>query len=263
MDDSKEGFVFDEKRHLYFYDGKPMTGCTTILGILAKPALIPCAAKMATEYVRTEPKKTDKWKWSDELPRILDEAKGAHARKRDDAADAGTDLHALVESTVKAAIQRHDGVIPSEWMALPELTAINPFIKWAYKENIRFIATETRLYSKELWVAGTVDLVFEKNGKRFVGDIKTYKKLWDRVPLIQCAGHALMWEEMQLARPAAELVDEMKGGVNPLDIDGYCVICLPKERAFNEAEDVMWSFDPQAGREAFISAVKLYRYLNQ
>jgi hypothetical protein len=47
----KEGFVFDEKKHLYFYDGKPMTGCTTILGVLAKPALIPWAAKMAVEYI--------------------------------------------------------------------------------------------------------------------------------------------------------------------------------------------------------------------
>src|SRR5271170_7952713 len=37
MEGQKEGFVFDEKKHLYFYDGKPMTGCTTILGILAKP----------------------------------------------------------------------------------------------------------------------------------------------------------------------------------------------------------------------------------
>ena len=33
MEGQKEGFVFDEKKHLYFYDGKPMTGCTTILGI--------------------------------------------------------------------------------------------------------------------------------------------------------------------------------------------------------------------------------------
>lgn len=259
-----EGFVFDEKKHLYFFDGKPMTGCTTILGILAKPALIPWAAKMATEYVRTELKKTDKWRWSDEFPRILDEAKGAYARKRDDAADAGTELHALVEEYVRSCIEKNSG--DADWRDRPDAEEMSSSLKlfrdWACKEKIRFIATETRLYSKELWVAGTVDLVFEKGGKRFVGDIKTYKKLWDRVPLIQCAGYALMWEEMQLAKPAAELVDEMKGGVGPLDIDGYCVICLPKERAFNEAEDVMWSFDPQAEREAFISAVKLYRYLN-
>lgn len=256
MEETKGGFVFDEKKHLYFYDGKPMTGCTTILGILAKPVLIPWAAKMATEYVRSELKLTDKWKWSDELPRILEEAKGAHARKRDDAADAGTDLHALVENTVRAAIQRHEGVLPSEWLTLPELIAIHPFIGWARKENIRFIATETKLYSKELWVAGTVDLVFEKSDKRFVGDIKTYKKLWDRVPLIQCAGYALMWEEM------SGFHLDVETQVPNEAIDGYCVICLPKERAFNEAEDVMWSFDPQAEREAFISAVKLYRYLN-
>ena len=200
MEETKEGFVFDEKKHLYFYDGKPMTGCTTILGILAKPALIPWAAKMATDHVRSELSKTDKWLWSSELPRILDEAKGAHARKRDDAAESGTDLHALVETWVRACIAENDG-----YPKVAEEGPIFAFTKWAIKENVRFIATETKLYSKELWVAGTVDLVFEKGGKRFVGDIKTYKKLWDRVPLIQCAGYALMAEEMNAIRTRSRI----------------------------------------------------------
>ena len=254
-----EGFVFDEKAHLYFYDGKPMTGCTTILGILAKPALIPWAAKMAVEHVRSELSKTDKWLWSSELSKILDEAKGAHARKRDDAAESGTDLHALVEEYVRSCIDKNNG--DADWRDRPDAeemsTSLKMFRDWACKENIRFIATETKLYSKELWVAGTVDLVFEKNSKRFVGDIKTYKKIWDRVPLIQCAGYALMLEEM------SGFHMDVETRVPNETIDGYCVICLPKERSFKEAEDVMWSFDPQAEREAFISAVKLYRYLNQ
>jgi hypothetical protein len=137
---------------------------------------------------------------------------------------------------------------------------ISPFIQWAIKEDVRFIATEQRLYSKELWVAGTCDLIFEKNGKRYIGDIKTYKKIWDRVPLIQCAGYALMWEEMRWNNYQTGKIDD---GPYPLNIDGYCVICLPKERAFNEAEDVLWSFDPEADKKAFISAVTLYKYLNQ
>lgn len=239
MEETKEGFVFDEKRHLYFYDGKPMTGCTTILGILAKPALIPWAAKMATEYVRSELKLTDKWKWSDELPRILEEAKGAHARKRDDAAESGTDLHALVEAWVRACIQENDG-----YPKVVEQGLIFEFTKWAIKENVRFIATETKLYSKELWVAGTVDMVFEKGGKRFIGDIKTYKKIWDRVPMFQMAGYGIMWREMG----------------NP-PVDGHCIICLPKERAFDEENDVMWSFDPEGDEQAFRAAVTLYRAL--
>jgi hypothetical protein len=83
------------------------------------------------------------------------------------------------------------------------------------------------------------------------------------VPLIQCAGYALMWEEM--GRAAADDFNTIKLGGHKFkakSIDGYCVICLPKERAFNEAEDVLWSFDTEGDREAFLSAVRLYRYLN-
>jgi len=259
----KEGFVFDEKKHLYYYDGKPMTGCTTILGVLAKPALIPWAAKMATDYVKehaiTKFKDDDGNQLFSVDGETLENARNAHRKKKEDAAESGTDLHALVEEYVRYCIE-HDTGRSTVANAGDAPESIQPFCKWAREQGIRFIATETRLYSKELWVAGTVDLVFQKGGKRFVGDIKTYKKLWDRVPLIQCAGYALMWEEMhsRLANEPDKSFGELKSG-----IDGYCVICLPKERDFNEAEDVMWSFDPQAERDAFISAVKLYRYLNQ
>ena len=252
MEETKEGFVFDEKKHLYFYDGKPMTGCTTILGILAKPALIPWAAKMATDHVRSELSKTDKWFGLPNFREFLMKQKAhtpANATTRPKAAP-------IYMRLLRLGCER----VLLKMMAIRRLREEGPifaFIEMGHQGKVRFIATETKLYSKELWVAGTVDLVFEKGGKRFVGDIKTYKKLWDRVPLIQCAGYALMAEEMKLYPHTFEDSTEAYG------FDGYCVICLPKERAFNEAEDVMWSFDPQAEREAFISAVKLYRYLNQ
>jgi hypothetical protein len=249
------GFHFDDKTHHYFYDGKPMTGCTTILSVLAKPALVPWAARMAVEHVRQSVDWNEPTLTTVQLDTLLDEARSAHAKKRDTAADAGTDLHALVEEYVAKCIENNGGLpIPMEGKTLAG--GIDPFIEWATKENIRFIATEQRLYSKELWVAGTVDLIFEKDGKRYVGDIKTYKKIWDRVPLIQCAGYALMWQEMNEAHNGGS---HMTARV----IDGYCVICLPKERAFNEVDDVLWSHDTEGDRVAFESCVRLYRYLNQ
>ena len=39
-----DDFVFDEKEHAYFLNGKPMMGCTTVLSVIAKPALIQWAA---------------------------------------------------------------------------------------------------------------------------------------------------------------------------------------------------------------------------
>ena len=46
----KKEFTFDEKRHRYYLDGKAMTGCTTVLGVIAKPALIQWAADKAAAY---------------------------------------------------------------------------------------------------------------------------------------------------------------------------------------------------------------------
>lgn len=236
-------FVFDEKEHAYFLDGKPLLGCTTVLGVIAKPALVPWAAKMTVEYIEANCKKAKTQEGSGYFVTKddLKAAKGAHNRKKEKAADDGTELHAMVEAFVKDAIENHNGQPMGAFPA-----KIKCFVDWATKEDIRFLASEKRLYSEKLWVAGTCDLMFEKGGKRYVGDVKTYKKIWDRVPVIQTAGYALMAEEM----------GEEK-------FDGYCIICLPKEREFDEEEDILWSWDTEGDREAFISAVRLHKYLKQ
>ena len=43
---SKE-FIYKDSNHSYTLDGKRLTGVTTILGVIAKPALIGWAARMA------------------------------------------------------------------------------------------------------------------------------------------------------------------------------------------------------------------------
>jgi hypothetical protein len=268
---SEDDFRFDDKKHAYFLNGKPMLGCTSVLGVIAKPALVPWAARMAVDYLVQVGKPY--YGPNDDLVdhyivngEQLDAAKTAHRRKKEDAAEKGTDLHELVEKWVGVCIAGNAGQpLPkgNNWVGEEEYAPIAPFIEWARKEQIRFIATEQRLYSKALWVAGTCDLIFEKNGKRYIGDIKTYKKIWDRVPLIQCAGYSIMYEEMNALHDKFPSGDTLHSVDPAHEIDGYCVICLPKERAFNEAEDVLWSFDPEAEKQAFISAVKLYKYLNQ
>ena len=47
-----ENFTFDEKTHRYYIGDKQRTGTTTVLGILAKPALIQWAANMAVDYIK-------------------------------------------------------------------------------------------------------------------------------------------------------------------------------------------------------------------
>jgi hypothetical protein len=279
---SEELYVPENFSHFHHYYADPQgekeyTGITTVLGVIAKPALIQWAANMTAEYLALNvtrfSKEHDDIGYRFDLmafAEVLAEARTAHAKKRDKAADAGTDLHALVEEWVRLCIEHNAGdpKLAFSFDDRPEYiipAAIDPFARWARRENIRFIASEQRLYSRSLWVAGTCDLIFKKDGKRYIGDIKTYKKIWDRVPILQCAGYAIMWEEMQLSGKSGKIsvIDGNPYQPNAMTIDGYCVICLPKERAFDEKKDVLWSFDTEGDKEAFLSAVKLYKYLKQ
>lgn len=237
----KEGFFFDDNNHLYFLDGKPLHGVTSVLGVIAKPALIQWAANEAIKFVRENAsykrQKLLRKGYVVIKDKFLEQARYAHAQKRDTAAEQGTDVHAEVERYVKDCVELYEG---KPFVAYAEGSAIAPFVDWARKEDVRFISSEHKLYSKELWVAGTCDLVFEKGGKQYVGDVKTYAKIWDRTPFFQCAGYGVMWKEMQGA-----------------PIDGYCVLRLSKDGSFED----MWSFDVEGDTQAFLSALTLYKAL--
>lgn len=238
--DLPAGFHFEPTKHKYYFDGKPMTGVTTILGVLNKPALVSWAARMAVEYIKTEVGITkDSSPINDYVVpfHVLEEAQTAYAKKRDDAAEKGTDVHSQVELWVLKCIQDCGGdpVAPSP------SEAIQKFVNWAQLNQVKFLATEQKLFSKSLWIAGTADLVFEKEGKIYVGDVKTYAKIWDRTPFFQCAGYAMMWKEMELGS----------------QVDGYCVLRISKDGTFED----LWSFDQEGDTEAFLSCAKIYRQL--
>ena len=236
-----KGFEYFDAEHTYLYDGQRMSGVTTILNsTIAKPQLIGWASRMCAEYIETE-----FTKWTEDKTAVFDikavceAGKNAHTKKKEAGGAAGKDTHALAEEYIKLCIAA--GGKPQ---IVPLDEKMQHLRDWAIKENITFIASEEKLYSKQMFVAGTADFIFEKEGKRYIGDIKTYKKLWDRVPMLQCAGYGLMWREM-----------------NGKDIDGYCVFNLPKEREFNEVEDVKWSYDVAGDQEGFMAALSLYRIL--
>lgn len=42
---------FDPNKHQYFVDGEQVDGCTGILGVLNKPALIPWAVGVCVDFV--------------------------------------------------------------------------------------------------------------------------------------------------------------------------------------------------------------------
>ncbi len=228
------GFEYVEKGHSYYLDGKKMTGVTTVLGIISKPQLIGWAARMATEYVAN-----NKERLEEEFEQVLEEAKNAHVKVRDGRAEEGTDTHSCIEDYINLCIQTNEGK-PYEVSGKKET---EQFSKWAIENVGKFLGSEQKFYSEKLFVAGTADFTFErKDGKRFLGDVKTYKKIWDNIPFAQCAAYSMMAEEM---------------GQEPYY--GYCIVNLPPQGEL----ECLWNLDVEADKQAFLSALNLYRFIKK
>ena len=226
-------FEFEPKRHRYFLDGKPMTGVTTILGVIAKPALIQWSARMAAEYV------LENLKSMDDLEVVCEEAKRAHTKKKDEAAQKGTDVHALIEEIVKNAIETNSGVLTIE---NHENEQVQKFIDWANENDVKFLESENQVYSEKHFYAGTYDLLLEMGGRRYIGDIKTSNGIYGREFFAQMAAYRLAWEEMEKRDP----------------IDGSIIIRIGKDGSFERKE----SFDYDTDAKMFLAALEIYRISN-
>lgn len=236
-------FKFDEGKHVYTLDGKKMTGVTTILGVIAKPALIGWAANMAVDYIEKEGRKTE-IEGVDYLAveePTLKEARTAHRRKKEDAGAKGTNVHGEIEEILEAVIGVAGGKIPEP--TTHENKQVQNFLTWAKDNEIQFISTEKRVYSEEHWYAGTCDLVYkDKEGKLWLGDIKTSKGIYGREWFAQMAGYQLALEEM---------------GVITEKVHGRKIIRLGKTGDFETAD----SFDYETDKKIFLACVELYRGL--
>ena len=74
---------------------------------------------------------------------------------------------------MKSCIETNEGKPPGSFSS-----EIKAFVEWATKENIRFIESEKKVYSKEKWYAGTMDILAEKDGRLFIADVKTGKDIY-------------------------------------------------------------------------------------
>lgn len=258
MDIPETGFFFDDKRHRYYLDGQSMTGCTTVLGVIAKPALIQWAANQAAakafstgsnDELKKEIAKhknigtTEARSISEKFPEFK-EARTAHNKKRDDAATKGTDIHKEIEIIILDVIKRNKGFIPEGLKHTA--VQVQHFIDWAVKNKVEFLASERKVYSKTLFVAGTYDFKCIVESKIYMGDIKTSSGIYGREPFAQTAAYQKMEEEM----------------TGHKDVDGRLIINLKKTGKFDEEKDVHYSYDYDTDLEMFLSALSLYRIIN-
>lgn len=243
-------YEFQEKGHKHFLDGKRVTGVTTILGVIAKPALIPWAANMAVDYIKNNEDRaiierldqTDNNKKHCGLNlELLEEARTAHRRKKEDAGQKGTDVHAMIEKEVKNAIENTSGFLKAEWKEQYDTPQILHFFDWAVKNKVKFLESEKKVWSEKMFVAGICDFVCEINGEKLVGDLKTSSGIYTE-HFYQVAAYRMFLEEM-----------------GEKDFKGSVIVNLKKDGKFDEDQDVIINYSYEDERDAFLSALKLYR----
>ena len=103
----------------------------------------------------------------------------------------------------------------------PDLISTSNFkeVKPIIDQNLsKVYATEKRMFSKHLGVAGTVDCVGVWDGKDSIIDWKTSakwkKKEWISNYFMQASAYAIMWEE-RTGRPITQLVVCIAGDMGP------------------------------------------------
>ena len=132
-------------------DGRPCVGVTTVLGVMAKPALVKWANKLGLDGYDVD-------KWVDALAQI------------------GTLIHYMVECDIKEEKPNFSDSSPNQISA-----AENAFIKWLMwrdKNKFELIGSEMQLVSESLEYGGTLDIFAKVNGVPTVLDIKTSKGVY-------------------------------------------------------------------------------------
>lgn len=237
-----------DKNHAYYADSlgkKPYTGITSVISVLAKPALIGWAARMATEYIdgKSETNQGMVFFQEDEWGNILAEAKVAHTKKKEAAGTHGTDVHALVEKYIGSCISLTSGSplagVSQVFRDKKDSEAIDKFISWAYENVDHFLFSERRMVDPSRFIAGTADFAYiGKDGKRYMGDFKTSSGVYGIDYWMQVAGYRLL-AEVEGDQP----------------YDGSAVIRLGKDGSF----EALYRYDYETDRNAFLACLTLYR----
>jgi hypothetical protein len=174
----------------HFYDVTDENGTTRYpgvtgkLGVINKPALVSWAAKEASNYyadrlterlVALKGAKSPKDKKALEITAawartLADEAKGAHRRKTDKAADIGTRIHNKVDEYIKT------GKLPE--LAEDEKPGFENFMGFLMKSGIEIVAGDTPLASRTHRYGGKCDAVGKRGGRLGILDWKTGSGLY-------------------------------------------------------------------------------------
>ena len=175
--------LLDLKRTHQVYklaSGEVVPGVTSILGVLAKPALIQWAASMERDGILAHLEDIRETYGdlghfdASKLP-----AAYYHATKRDKAADLGTVIHARIEAWHRGEELEPDGIPPE--MFVQSAFGFSRYLEWWNAGGFKLVASEHQMVSEDLRAGGTMDvLARDAEGRLVLVDIKSTKpsKWW-------------------------------------------------------------------------------------
>jgi hypothetical protein len=225
---------FDKAKHHYTIDGKTIDGVTSVLQVIAKPALIYWSANKAAEYVD---KYLEVGQVIDELTKkkLVDGAKTAHRTLKEDAGNIGTMLHELIEKFIKGEKYQE----PVNDMLKK---SFEQFKSWVKDNEVEFKSSERKVVSLKYGFCGTLDATAVIKGKNVIVDIKTSSGIWDEYWLQTAAYKEALQEEFP-----------------DLPVDHTIIIRCGKDGAFEIKE--MNNFEQNL--QGFLGALALHRCLKQ
>ncbi|HSW65443.1 MAG TPA: hypothetical protein VLH56_19360 [Dissulfurispiraceae bacterium] len=190
--------------HCYTVGSEIKPSVTKILGIIAKPWLVPWALNEYEAGLLLAFKPGVAY---DELQlrKIIAECKNIHKTKSRDAADLGTDTHDWIEQHIKSQLNQD---MPPD-MPINETMQLTcqAFLNWEARNKPQWLSSERYIYSANHQYVGTLDFEAIIDGYLVVGDIKTSKAIYDEYWL-QLAGYRMARnEELLFLNNRAPLIE--------------------------------------------------------
>ena len=173
---------------------------TTVLNVISKPALVPWARNLALEHARAalldSPRPASFSSYQEWVEHTIAKAKAWPDKVKDQAADFGTRLHALIEGYIKA---------PELPLDIPEdmRPPFDAFLAWQEESQVTIHLAEFMVYSRRGY-AGTVDAIATRGDELVVVDWKTSNAVYPEMALQLGAYGAALEEMLDHRIPVAE-----------------------------------------------------------
>ncbi|MCK5017769.1 MAG: PD-(D/E)XK nuclease family protein [Candidatus Peribacteraceae bacterium] len=239
---------FSEKGHTYRLDGFRLTGTTSIIGTKNKVWMGPWAAKETARFLGYYDKLINSVKISkaqeEELKKILEirlneikeltpakfyqllhKSKNARNDKSKPALVTGKLVHNdLIQTSIEKGVRykveniKHE----NEQIQYEVRNCYQAWLNWEKEHVVEYLATELIVAVRELFLAGTIDVIAIVDGVLMLGDFKTSKQISSDV-FIQTAIYKYMLIKSGITQPIKRFVLRLDKGTttNNQRVEGF------------------------------------------